>query len=71
MRRRLRLLTLRFMRWYLKGAGGATRDGVMSGGYIVHMSAKEYHWYTSLAQGRSEQEYHAIAWAAREKGIRV
>ncbi len=69
--RLLRRLALRFMRWYLRGAGRATRDGVVSGGYIVHMSAVEYHDFTILVQGRSQQEIYTIVWVAREKGVQV
>lgn len=67
----IRRLALRFMRWYLRGAGRATRDGVADGGYIVHMSATEYHDFTILVQGRSQDEIHTIVWAARDKGLRV
>lgn len=70
-KRLLRLLALRFMRWYLRGAGRATRDGVMDGGYIVHMSATEYHDFTILVQGRSQEEIYTIVWAARDKGLQV
>lgn len=69
--RPLRLLALRFMRWYLRRAGRATRDGVANGGYIVHMSADDYHRYTVLAQNRTPEDFHAIVWAARDRGVFV
>lgn len=66
-----RFLALRFMRWYLQNAGRATRDGLADGGYIVWMSATDYHRHTVLVQGRNEEEFHAMVWGARERGLDV
>lgn len=67
----MRTMMLWAMRRYLKWAGRATRDGIRDGGYIVHMSADDYHRYTVLVQGRSAQDFHTIVWAARDKGLRI
>jgi len=59
------------MRRYLRWAGRATRDGGADGGYIVWMSAEQYHRYTVLAERTTAQEFHTIVWAARDAGVRV
>jgi hypothetical protein len=71
MAKQLRRIILWGIRRYLKYAGRATRDGVADGGYIVRMSAQEYHDYTILVKGRPQNEVYTIVWAAREKGLRV
>lgn len=72
MKRRIKRLLLRLATHYLRRyAGDATRDGVEDGGYIVWMDATDYHRYTVLVQDRTQQDFHTIVWAARERGLEI
>ena len=71
MLRMLKLAALALIRWYLRRAGRCTRDGLADGGYIVWMSADDYHRYSVLVYRRTQQDFYTIVWAAREKGVRL
>lgn len=70
---RLRHLIHKLIAWYLRRVGGACHVYPYGpqGRYIVLMTDREYHDYTTLAQGLSEQESYERVWALRRQGVFV